>query len=102
MPIELIRLCGKLPSTRNLIFIEQVTLAVLCVCSSSQVSVYPRIEQPENPNSRKVRMRELFRVQRERKKLRKEQGFVPSPQLVVASSGEFSGDGSSNNSSVLC
>lgn len=71
----------------------------MCICS--QVSVYPRIVQPENPNSRKVRMREHFRAQRERKKLRKEQGFVPSPQLMVASSGEVSGDGNNSNS-VFC
>ncbi|KAG6531791.1 50S ribosomal protein L27, chloroplastic-like [Zingiber officinale] len=49
-----------------------------------KVSVYPRIEQPENPNSYRARKREYFRLQRERKKARKE--GVPSPELVLASS----------------
>jgi hypothetical protein len=49
-----------------------------------QISVYPREVQPENPNSYKVRKREYFRLQRERKKARKE-GLV-EPQLVLASS----------------
>lgn len=53
-----------------------------------QVSVYPRVEQPENPNSYKARKREYFRLQRERKKARKE--GVVSPQLVLASSEEAS------------
>eukprot|EP00262_Sarcandra_glabra_P020654 TRINITY_DN8356_c0_g1_i1.p1 TRINITY_DN8356_c0_g1~~TRINITY_DN8356_c0_g1_i1.p1 ORF type:complete len:191 (-),score=37.21 TRINITY_DN8356_c0_g1_i1:223-795(-) len=51
-----------------------------------QVSVYPRIEQPENPNSYKARKREYFRLQRERRKARKE--GIPSPQLVLASAEE--------------
>ena len=37
-----------------------------------QISVYPRVVQPENPNSYKARKRENFRLQRERKKARKE------------------------------
>ncbi|XP_077227822.1 ribosomal protein large subunit 27 [Tasmannia lanceolata] len=48
-----------------------------------KISVYPRVEQPENPNSYRARKRENFRLQRERRKARKE-GLV-SPQLVLAS-----------------
>ncbi|MQL97686.1 hypothetical protein Taro_030388 [Colocasia esculenta] len=51
-----------------------------------KVSVYPRVEQPENPNSYKARRREYFRLQREKKKAKKE-GILP-PQLVLASAGE--------------
>ncbi|XP_010926819.1 large ribosomal subunit protein bL27c [Elaeis guineensis] len=53
-----------------------------------KVSVYPRIEQPENPNSYRARKREYFRLQRERKKAKKE-GTL-SPQLVLASTVEVS------------
>jgi len=53
-----------------------------------QISVYPRIEQPENPNSFKARRREYFRLQRERKKARKE-GVLPS-QVVLASAEDVS------------
>ncbi|OAY84206.1 50S ribosomal protein L27, chloroplastic [Ananas comosus] len=53
-----------------------------------KVSVYPRIEQPENPNSYKARKREYFRLQREKRKARME-GVVP-PQLVLASAEEAS------------
>lgn len=56
-----------------------------------QISVYPRIEQPENPNSYKARKREYFRLQRERKKARKE-GVVVAPQLVMASAEVVSED----------
>ncbi|KAJ4830221.1 60S ribosomal protein L27 [Turnera subulata] len=52
-----------------------------------KISVYPRVVQPENPNSYRARKREAFRLQRERKKARKE-GFVAQPQLVLASSGD--------------
>lgn len=47
--------------------------------------MYPRIEQPENPNSYKARKREYFRLQREKKKAGKEGGYVVEPQLVLAS-----------------
>ncbi|PKA54837.1 50S ribosomal protein L27, chloroplastic [Apostasia shenzhenica] len=50
-----------------------------------KISVYPRVEQPENPNSYRARKREYFRLQRERKKAKKE-GIVP--QLVLASSSQ--------------
>ncbi|KDP46272.1 hypothetical protein JCGZ_10112 [Jatropha curcas] len=56
-----------------------------------KISVYPREIQPENPNSLKVRMREYFKMRRERKKARKEakearkKGIVVEPQLVLAS-----------------
>ncbi|XP_039139036.1 50S ribosomal protein L27, chloroplastic [Dioscorea cayenensis subsp. rotundata] len=56
-----------------------------------KISVYPRIEQPENPNSYKARKREYFRLQRERKKARKE-GVVVAPQLVMASAEVVSED----------
>lgn len=50
------------------------------------MSVYPREVQPENPNSYRARKREYFRLQRERKKARKEGVFsTPQPQLVLAS-----------------
>ncbi|XP_068656008.1 large ribosomal subunit protein bL27c [Aristolochia californica] len=51
-----------------------------------KISVYPKIEQPENPDSYKVRKREYFRMQRERRKARRE-GIV-DPQLVLASAEE--------------
>uniref|UniRef100_A0A7C9DHV4 Large ribosomal subunit protein bL27c n=2 Tax=Opuntia streptacantha TaxID=393608 RepID=A0A7C9DHV4_OPUST len=49
-----------------------------------KVSVYPREVQPENPNSYRARKREYFRLQREKKKARKE-GFLIEPQLMMAS-----------------
>ncbi|XP_075648043.1 large ribosomal subunit protein bL27c [Castanea sativa] len=49
-----------------------------------KISVYPREVQPENPNSYKARKRENFRLQRERKKARKE-AYIAQPQLVMAS-----------------
>lgn len=49
-----------------------------------QISVYPREVQLENPNSYKARKRENFRLQRERKKARKE-AYIAEPQLVMAS-----------------
>lgn len=49
-----------------------------------KVSVYPYEVQPENPNSYRARKREYFRLQREKKKARKE-GFSIEPQLVMAS-----------------
>ncbi|XP_059640515.1 large ribosomal subunit protein bL27c [Cornus florida] len=52
-----------------------------------KVSVYPRVVQPENPNSYRVRKRESFRLQRERRKARRE-GIVDQPQLVLASASE--------------
>ncbi|KAL6509164.1 60S ribosomal protein L27 [Orobanche gracilis] len=48
-----------------------------------KVSVYPRVVQPENPNSYRARKRESFRLQRERKRARRE-GIVREPQLVLA------------------
>ncbi|XP_043707817.1 50S ribosomal protein L27, chloroplastic-like [Telopea speciosissima] len=60
-----------------------------------KVSVYPRVEQPENPNSYRARKREYFRMQRERRKARKE-GIVPQPQMVLASVEEIS------NSNPIC
>lgn len=52
-----------------------------------QVSVYPREVVPENPNSYRNRKRESFRLQRERRKARKElrEGGVVEPLLVLAS-----------------
>ncbi|PIN19407.1 Mitochondrial ribosomal protein MRP7 (L2) [Handroanthus impetiginosus] len=52
-----------------------------------KVSVYPREEQPENPNSYRARKRESFRLQRERRRARRE-GIVPEPQLALASAAE--------------
>ncbi|KAM3271151.1 50S ribosomal protein L27, chloroplastic [Capsicum baccatum] len=56
-----------------------------------KISVYPREMQPENPNSYRNRKRESFRLQRERRKARKE-GVILQPQLVVASAAESSED----------
>ena len=55
--------------------------------TKQQVSVYPREVQPENPNSYRNRKRESFRLQRERRKARKElrEGTVAQPLLVMAS-----------------
>ncbi|XP_023740884.1 50S ribosomal protein L27, chloroplastic [Lactuca sativa] len=52
-----------------------------------KVSVYPREVQPENPNSYRNRKRESFRLQRERRKARKElrEGTAVQPLLVLAS-----------------
>ncbi|CAA0824628.1 50S ribosomal protein L27- chloroplastic [Striga hermonthica] len=52
-----------------------------------KVSVYPREVQPENPNSYRARKRESFRLQRERRRARRE-GIEYEPQLVLASSSE--------------
>ncbi|XP_057545023.1 50S ribosomal protein L27, chloroplastic [Amaranthus tricolor] len=49
-----------------------------------KVSVYPRELQPENPNSYRARKRENFRLQREKKKARRE-GYSVEPQLIMAS-----------------
>ncbi|KAI3793870.1 hypothetical protein L1987_36493 [Smallanthus sonchifolius] len=55
-----------------------------------KVSVYPREVQPENPNSYRNRKRESFRLQRERRKARKElrEGGVSEPLLVLASAND--------------
>ncbi|KAL2529190.1 50S ribosomal protein L27 [Forsythia ovata] len=45
-----------------------------------KVSVYPRVVQPENPNSYRARKRESFRLQRERRRARRE-GVLAQPQL---------------------
>ncbi|KAK4754846.1 hypothetical protein SAY87_008603 [Trapa incisa] len=61
----------------------------------TKISVYPREVQPENPNSHRVRMREYFKLQRERKKAKKE-GIFLQPQLVLASVEGAAADASSN------
>lgn len=48
--------------------------------------------QPENPNSYRARKRESFRLQRERRKARKE-GIAFEPKLILASVAEVSEDG---------
>ena len=60
------------------------------LCSlNKQVSVYPCVAQPENPNSYRARRRESFRLQRERRKARKEGNVIqPEPELVLASVNE--------------
>ncbi|KAG7548735.1 Ribosomal protein L27 [Arabidopsis suecica] len=52
-----------------------------------QISVYPREIVPENPNSYRARKRENFRLQREKKKARRENYTytIPTPELVLAS-----------------
>ncbi|GLJ08887.1 hypothetical protein SUGI_0097610 [Cryptomeria japonica] len=49
-----------------------------------KVSVYPRVVQPENPNSRKVRQHEYYRLRREQQKAKKMR--ISSPVLTLASS----------------
>ncbi|KAL7145914.1 hypothetical protein ABFS83_06G006200 [Erythranthe nasuta] len=61
-----------------------------------KVSVYPRVVVPENPNSYRVRKREAFRLQREKKRARKE-GFVIEPLLVLASAAQVSEDSPSSS-----
>ncbi|XP_060201466.1 large ribosomal subunit protein bL27c-like [Lycium barbarum] len=56
-----------------------------------KISVYPREVQPENPNSYRNRKRKSFRLQRERRKARRE-GVILQPQLVLASAAESSED----------
>ncbi|KAG9158992.1 hypothetical protein Leryth_013356 [Lithospermum erythrorhizon] len=53
-----------------------------------KVSVYPREVQPENPNSYRARKRESFRLQRERRKARRE-AKIDQPLLVLASVDEI-------------
>ncbi|GAA0161906.1 ribosomal protein [Lithospermum erythrorhizon] len=53
-----------------------------------KVSVYPREVQPENPNSYRARKRESFRLQRERRKERRE-ARIDQPLLVLASVDEM-------------
>lgn len=60
-----------------------------------QISVYPREVQPENPNSYRARKREYFRLQREKKKARKE-AYLAQPQLVLASALDDAADGLPN------
>lgn len=53
-----------------------------------KISVYPQEVQPENPNSYRNRKREAFRLQREKKKARKEAreaGIYANPRLILAS-----------------
>lgn len=56
-----------------------------------QISVYPRIVVPENPNSYRARKRESFRVQRERLKARKE-ARLSYPQLILAAATDTTTD----------
>ena len=68
------------------------------------MSVYPREVQPENPNSYRNRKRESFRLQRERRKARKElreRGGVVEPLLVLASATVTATD-TVDNSSADC
>lgn len=48
-----------------------------------KVSVYPQVKEPENPNSRRVRRCEFYRLRRERIKARAEGRELPT--LVLAS-----------------
>ncbi|XP_021713804.1 50S ribosomal protein L27, chloroplastic-like [Chenopodium quinoa] len=56
-----------------------------------KVSVYPREVQPENPNSYRARKREAFRLQREKRKARRE-GYSIEPQLILASAASENAD----------
>jgi large subunit ribosomal protein L27 len=56
-----------------------------------KVSVYPYEKAPENPNSCRARKREAFRVQREKKKAKRE-GVYVQPQLILASIAETTED----------
>ncbi|XP_019184095.1 PREDICTED: 50S ribosomal protein L27, chloroplastic [Ipomoea nil] len=57
-----------------------------------KISVYPQIAQPENPNSYRARKKEAFRLQRERRKARREGNFDVPPQLLVLASADESLD----------
>ncbi|KAK8631392.1 hypothetical protein V6N13_028184 [Hibiscus sabdariffa] len=57
-----------------------------------KISVYPRVVQPENPNSYRARKREYFRMRRERMKAKKE-GILLQPELVLASADDDATDG---------
>lgn len=63
-----------------------------CGPDRKKVSVYPRVLQPENTDSYRARKKESFRLQRERRKARKEarEANLMEPQLVLASIGEAS------------
>lgn len=56
-----------------------------------KVSVYPKVEQPENANSRRVKRRDFFRLKRAQAKAYKEGREVPTslapaqPELALAS-----------------
>ncbi|NP_001392117.1 large ribosomal subunit protein bL27c [Nicotiana tabacum] len=63
-----------------------------------KISVYPREVQPENPNSYRNRKRESFRLQRERRKARRE-GVILQPQLILASA---AAESSEDNASPTC
>lgn len=69
-------------------------LIMACILTffHTQVSVYPQVVQPENPDSYRVRKREAFKLQRERKKARREarEANLLQPQLVLASANEAS------------
>lgn len=55
------------------------------VASLSQISVYPNENvKVENPNSRKVRRREAFRVQREKKRELRDEGYYGEPLISIA------------------
>ncbi|XP_024359585.1 large ribosomal subunit protein bL27c [Physcomitrium patens] len=50
-----------------------------------KISVYPAEAKVENPNSRRVRMREFFRERRERRRAYQEGSEVFEPSLAMAS-----------------
>ncbi|MBA0766916.1 hypothetical protein Gotri_015907 [Gossypium trilobum] len=56
-----------------------------------KISVYPRVLQPENPNSYRARKREYFRMRREQRKAKKE-GILVQPELVLASAADATDD----------
>lgn len=61
------------------------SLTISVVPSLSQISVYPNeTEKVENPNSRRVRRREAFRVQREKKRELRDEGYYGEPLISIA------------------
>ena len=67
-----------------------------------QISVYPRAEEvAENPNSRRVRRREMFRARREKRRAREngsdledaDEGFSAAPLISIASVPEAEASG---------
>ncbi|KAB2064707.1 50S ribosomal L27, chloroplastic -like protein [Gossypium arboreum] len=56
-----------------------------------KISVYPRVLQPENPNSYRARKREYFRMRRDQTKAKKE-GILVQPELVLASAADATDD----------
>ncbi|KAK9065158.1 hypothetical protein SSX86_016541 [Deinandra increscens subsp. villosa] len=82
---------ATLPTPKEPAFISRREQAISSSSSSSKQDTQTKnmltISEPENPNSYRNRKRESFRLQRERRKARKElrEGRIAEPVLVLAS-----------------